>query len=74
MHRQFERAHAGYKLAMWEVVVSSFEVLESSRSLASHRIYAHLKKLSAETKCPVCASSACMWRREFEVRSLGFRV
>ena len=76
----FNAAHPVYKLPLWEVVVSCFEILESSRSIEKTCMWNYLKarppqpeqgsKVRAAHKCPICDGVKCMWHEEFEAKDM----
>jgi len=64
------KASQPYKLMPWEVVVSCFEILESSRSIEESRMWKYLKEAPPKDKrkpvCPICESDQCIWHRDFK--------
>lgn len=80
IYQAFSAAHPTYRLPLWEVVVSCFEILESSRSIISTRMWRYLKapppppekgsKVTSPAKCPICDGVSCMWHKEFEAEDM----
>lgn len=67
------KASQPYKLMPWEVVVSCFEILESSRSIEDTRMWKYLKAAPKDKKkpvCPICESDECIWHKNFKPADL----
>ena len=58
-----------YKLHPWEMVVSCFEITESSRELKHTRAWRMLRD-DRKAECPICQSKQCMWFRDFNAEDM----
>jgi len=68
IYTAFQQAHLTYKLTKWEVLVSCFEILESSRSIQNDRAWKFVKHKGL--RCKICNSTVCLWHREFEHKNM----